>query len=261
MQVENKWYEHFNVSPHDTDICDVVRPSPLLRYFQEAAVRQFRMCGMPIETLRQQDKGFLVSRLGVRVYHPLHAYDEIEVSTWPCDSKLSSFNRCGRITRKGEVVAELTSVWALLCLSEKRLLRTTDLPLPFGNAEQLDIGLPSRLRIPASCEERLCEVGNCRVQYADVDVNRHMNNTNYPDMLFNVLPDPEQGRVLSFSISFLSEAPLGENVRILRALDDVPGTLAVEPGETGRQQTYFFRTKKENGTTGVEAAFTVLYRN
>jgi hypothetical protein len=47
-----------------------------------------------------------------------------------------------------------------------------------------------------------------------------MNNTNYPDLFFNCLPNPESKLVKSLAISFVNEAKIGDNLRIYMAKSD-----------------------------------------
>lgn len=63
--------------------------------------------------------------------------------------------------------------------------------------------------------------------YCDVDMNRHMNNTNYPDMLWNFIPEVIDKQVTSINLRFMKEAPLGAVVDVYRTEMDAP--LAEDP--------------------------------
>ena len=67
-----------------------------------------------------------------------------------------------------------------------------------------------------------------------------MNNSKYPDMLFNCLPKPENKIIKSFAITFANEAKLGDNLKIYVAYTD------------GK---YYMRSVLEDGRTNVEAEF------
>ena len=77
--------------------------------------------------------------------------------------------------------------------------------------------------------------------YDRVDVNRHMNNTNYPDMLAEFLP-MEGRRVRRMILNFQKEAPMKECLTVRRAFAD---------------DTYYFRTLREDGTVNIEAEVTL----
>jgi acyl-ACP thioesterase len=69
-----------------------------------------------------------------------------------------------------------------------------------------------------------------------------MNNTNYPDLFFNCLPNPESKLVKSLAISFVNEAKIGDNLRIYMAKSD------------GK---YFMRSLHEDSRVNAEAEFTI----
>ena len=83
-------------------------------------------------------------------------------------------------------------------------------------------------------------VGGRLTEYADVDMNRHMNNTHYPDILCGYIPEISGNRVISMTLNFVNEAPLGERIKIYSGKSD---------------GSYYFRTKRPDGKVNVEAEF------
>lgn len=179
---------------------------------------------------------FVLSRLRLSIYSPLHSHDEITVETWACESKGASFNRCYRIMKDDAIIAEAVTVWGLLDMNTHRLRRVDSVELGYSMDEMLELDSPARLRIPS--DANLVLVGEHRVGYGEVDINRHLNNTYYPDMYCNFIPEMEGNRVTSMGVSFLSEAPMGEQLKIYMAEYD---------------GIYYFRSVKEDGTTNAEA--------
>ena len=82
-------------------------------------------------------------------------------------------------------------------------------------------------------------VGERKIVYSDIDYNRHMNNTHYPDMLCDFTPEIRSHRAIGFTLSFLHEAAFGHTLKVYRA----------ERGEG----EYYFRTVNEEGNTCLEA--------
>ena len=78
----------------------------------------------------------------------------------------------------------------------------------------------------------------------------HMNNTEYPDMLCDFLPDPSQGLVTRISIDFRREAPLGAEMTILRA---------EEMAEAALRRFYF--ESRIGGECGVRAMIELSKEN
>ena len=231
-----KWTERFHINSHDCDENGIVRASLILRYMQEAANLQLHHLGPTNEELRARGTAFILSRISMNLYRPLHAYEDITASTWGCESRGVSFNRCYQIMREDEVIAEAESVWGLIGIADHKLYRVDEIELGFGTDEPLTLDAPRRVHIPRDLQ--LSPVGERSVMYSDLDANRHMNNTNYPDMLCDFIPDMNQKRVTSMSISFAGEAKPGE-------------TLKIYMHENGG--LYHFRTLRGDGSTNVEA--------
>ncbi|MGI6202638.1 MAG: acyl-[acyl-carrier-protein] thioesterase [Eubacteriales bacterium] len=233
-----KHVEHFQVNSHDMDFNGVASASSILRYLQETANLQHYRNGPTTDELRRQHKAFIVSKLTLNIYRPLYSFDEITVESWLCKTRAMSFLRCGRVLRDGQPVAELTSQWALVDTRNHKLLRADDIKLGFGYDEPLEMELPPRILIPQNIV--LALAGEHTVSYAEVDVNKHMNNTRYLDLFCSYIPSMEGKTVVSATIFYQSEAPLGEVIRVYRScneLDDI----------------YSFRTLRAGGAVNAEA--------
>ena len=192
---------------------------------------------MSMDDLRdKRGLAFLLSSISVAMYEPLYADDVIEVQTWVCESRGLSYNRCFCIIKNGKTVAEASSVWGLLDLNTRRLLRADESPFEAEPEAAVVLDLPKRLRVPR-IEELEC-VGTRRIVYSDIDYNGHMNNTHYPDLFCDFTPDICQSRVSAFMLSFVHESAFDHELKIYR-----------KRAEDG----YLFRTVDENGTGCTEA--------
>ena len=232
------WSENKTVSPHDLDFNNILSASGALRLLQDAAYSQMYHNPPTMDDLRAEGKAFILSRVAMSLYAPVFVHEKLVSQSWACESKGFSFNRCCRLMRGEETVAELCAVWALVDTENGRLLRVEDYDQSYENEAPLTLDAPSRIRIPR--DSVLSLVGEYAVSYNDVDINRHINNTNYPDILCGFLPDMTGKRVSKIGISYVHEAPLGENIKVY-------STGGSEDG------SYFFRTVRADGQTNVEA--------
>jgi Acyl-ACP thioesterase len=226
-----KQIEKYIINSHDIDINGIASPSSVLRYLQETANLEHYRHGPTTDDLRAGGKAFIVSKIALNMYRPLRVYDEITVESWLCKTKAMSFLRCGRILHGSMPVAELTSVWALVDINNHRLLRADDIELGFGYDEPLEMEAPPRILLPHDIIMSLA--GERSVSYGDVDLNRHMNNTNYLNMFYGFIPVIEKKSVVSAMVFYQSEAPLGETLKIYRScneLDDVYCFRTIRPG-------------------------------
>ena len=241
--------EDLQVRWHETDLNRAIRPSALLAVLQETANHQLHDAKMDLDALRDQKRvGFILSRLVAKAYSPLRTYEKITSQTWTCPSRGLNYERCFRVLRAGAPVAECWSSWGLLSLDERRLLPVDTLEFPVSPEEKiLPAGIPCRFGMPPVGKMELA--GTRVIRYSDIDYNGHMNNTKYPDMLADLLPEPENVWVNGFSLSFLQEAKFGSELSIFRA---------PRPAVAGEDAGFFFRAMDERGNTCLEALLTFL---
>lgn len=233
-----RYTEQFCILSHDTGHNGEVHPSALCRYLQEAANGQMRTDGPTYAELLQQGYAFLLSRMHLKICQPLHAYDNITVQTWGhTPARGASFERYYTIHRNGELVAEAGSVWALLNRRTGDLCRVGTVALNYGE----DAPLPLSLRFPMP-KDPPASIGHRVVYYSDVDVNNHMNNTRYADMLCDYLPNIDSRRITDIQLHYVAEAPLGETLSIL---------CCEEAASTGT--AFFLETRRSDGACNVRA--------
>ena len=228
----NAYSINTSVNIHDVDFNGVAKTSSILRYIQTAAQNQLTDNGMSYDELKEGKRAFLLSRLKLEVERPLRAYEPLRAITYPCESRGYSFLRCYALESEGITVARAISVWALIDTDARSLVRVSDFDLRLPVLPQNDLVL-GHIRLPSS----IIDVGGYGVHYGDVDQNRHMNNTKYPDMFSNFLP--LDGKFIrSITINYSNEAQIGEKLRVQRA------------EENG---FYYFRTLRSDGKVNSEA--------
>ena len=224
-----KHIEHYTVRWHDTDARRELRPTALLALMQETSNLQFVTSGRSLDAIRDDEGvGFVVSRLAFDVLRPVGAFEKLRVETFTCRGRGYTFPRGFEVFCGEELVARCHSLWALVRIADRSLVKCADFPLTFGDEPELSTETPLRFRVPADLAfER---VGERRIAFADLDYNMHMNNTKYPDMVCDFLPDPVGTRVVGMSLAYYREAAFGDTVTVLRA----------DVGDG----TYYFRTQK-----------------
>lgn len=231
------YQENFRINSHDCDFKGELLPGAALRVMQETANLQLERLGPTNDELRRDGKAFVISRLSMSLYRPILAYDEVRGETWASDSRGVIFNRCSRIFRGEDLVAELVSAWALIDINDRHFYRVNDVEFGFSTeSKMLELDLPTRIRIPDAAELSL--KGEYTVSYRDTDKNMHLNNTHYVDMFCDFLPDNKNERVVSLSLNFHTEAEYGATVKIYRGEHD---------------GAYYFRSVKQNGDVNAEA--------
>ncbi len=236
-----KWSEKIKVKFHETDQNEIASVSQTFKYIQEAAMCQLNEQHPSYKELFEQKKAFVLSAIRLEIYEPIYAYDEIIARSWACPSRGLNFLRCYEIERNGEIICEAASSWALVSTDEKRLLTVEDVDTSaYYMDEPVQTERPVRVRIPSALPMSL--VGEYIVQRSDIDLNGHVNNTNYPRIICDKIPNANNLRVKSIGIHFANEAMLNETLKIYMSKID---------------NRIYFRTIREDGKTNIDAELIV----
>ena len=236
-----KFVANYIVSSHDLAHNNRVRPSALMRYMMETANRNMATQKPSYGELLSRGYAFVVSRTHLQITGDLRAYDEIQVETWAVPEQGASFDRCYRILRDGDVMAEAYSVFGLLNVNTGTLCRVGEVELDYYHDEPL--ALSTRFQLPKTATRM---VGKRTIRYSDIDCNGHMNNTNYLDMLCDYIPDIDDVQVTDVYIRYQNEAPLGAEV-----------TLWCNEEENGAEHVYGFTGVLSDGTANITARVSV----
>jgi len=241
-----QYIEKYEVTCHDVDENNNIRPTQLIRYMQETANHQMRDRKPSYYDLFFEGKSFIVTRISVEIYKQLNQYDHIEAGTWRCPDKGATFPRCYQISRNGEIVVKAYSEWAVANRNTGKLCRSNEIDITgYETADAWELDVPRRFHFPKDLE--FTKVDDRHVLYSDVDMNRHVTNTQYANMIWNYIPGIIDKEVTSINIRFMKEAPLGSDIEIFMAKPEL------ELGKDSRaEELYAFETKV-NGQTNIEA--------
>jgi acyl-CoA thioesterase FadM len=220
---------------HDTDASLAVRPSQTLVYMQEMAFCHLNSVNRNLDALRfEQGLAFILTRLTLKFYEPIHPAETITAQTWVSEGKGLNFPRYFRLKKADETVAaEAASSWLLINLNTRLPVRVSEFDYGFSAEDPLPFTTPRRLALPAD----MTEVGQRKIVYSDIDYNGHMNNTRYPDMICDYLPEDTVARIHTMHLEFVREAKYGSTLRVMR------GMRVSEDGDT----VYLVQTIDEQG--------------
>lgn len=200
------------VRMHDVDCLRRVSPAAMMRLFHTAADCQMRDEGMSMEQVRQSGKALILSRLALRFYAPAYQNETLRLETWPVPSRGFQLQRCYRALRGDTLLAQGESTWALVDRKTRRLLKSDQVDFSaftHGESLFLETGI-------APFGGTYAPAGHHLVGYSDIDVNLHMNNTRYIDMLCDLAPDLARRTALALQVHYRNEAPLASTIELQR---------------------------------------------
>jgi len=210
--------ETFKVHTYEVDRHNRLTIDSLCQYLQETASGHADSLGFGVEYLLENNRTWVLSRLGVDIKSPVYLGEDITIRTWPSGTRKFFFTRDFIIENgNGDTVGRALSYWIYLDTERMR-------PIPPSRNEILfDYnGLPEgfgrdldKIDRPESPEY----VTDFKVRYSDLDLNNHVNNITYIRWAMEGI-DPEyksDRRIESVDINFLSEVKYGDTVSLSMA--------------------------------------------
>ena len=216
----------FSVLQIDCDLQNRMTLGALLRVTQQIATDHCDFIGLPGNYLAERGVAFLLAKVGVTVNRDIHLNESLMVVTRPCVPRHAFYNRyTDFLDSTGEVVARVDARWVLVDIHTRRILRNPPEGITFPFAKWFD--REQDLSIPRP--ETLEAAGNACAVYSRVDINHHLNNTYYGDILCDALPTDawlsEQG-FRKAVLYYRQELPFGSSMELMRG--EIPNGWYVE---------------------------------
>lgn len=213
----NVYYEDtYRIDSRAVDPFGQCRPSALLEILQEAATSA--ACELHVsrdEMLAAYNVFWMLVRVWYRLDRPLHWDEGLTVRTWHRGGRGAAMYRDFDLFVDGVQVGEAVSTWVLADIGTRKLFQLSKV-MEFegttGGALCKDRTL-HRVRLPKD----LPLVEKRRLHYSDCDVNGHVNNARYADLVCDAVDLGTAGKgrfVSSLQVGYLAECRAGETLDI-----------------------------------------------
>ena len=183
----------------------------LFRIFQDAAIMDVESIGY--DSSKTMAKGLLwvFSRVYVRFNAMPKYLSNVRFETHPGGKMAFLFKRYGTLyDEQGNVAAQISSIWALIHEDTRKLEPRPELG-DINECNGEEIPLPGKV-VAAPVKKVLSR----RVEYSDIDLNGHLNNVRYIEILMN-LHAPEfyqKNQFKELLIQYESEIRAGEVIDV-----------------------------------------------
>jgi acyl-ACP thioesterase len=205
--------EAFRVRSYEVDTRERLTLRALCGYLQEAAGIHAALLGASMARLRESGLAWVLHRLRLEVDDCPRQGDLVDVVTWPsrfdrvvADREFEVFDQAGRR------LAAATSRWAVADLRLRRPVRMPEFILQIGGEERAAAVALTRGELPAVSEATTLKT--FAVRRSDLDVVRHVNNTQYVGWLLETVPDEVEAELRPWALElvFQREARYGDTV-------------------------------------------------
>ena len=201
----------------DLDANGDVKLTALLKYASEAAFLNAEELGIGLDKTLQTGLIFLIQRFGMKIKQLPKMDQKVVVRTWPGDITRSAFKRYGEIQdATGNPLVQWETLWVLVDINERKIKRPSAFPIDFPHYGTLDVTAESeKIKLPEDAETMASY--QHPVRFSELDINQHMNNAIYGDLVANVLSlgsslDMKEWQEVQFN--YIHEAKLGDEIKV-----------------------------------------------
>ena len=184
--MEPIYRKDFEIDDSQVDCFGRMKLSQILFVAQEMGGEHSALMALDYDTLARRRLFWAVTRHRVQITRLPHSGETIHVETWPMPTTRVAFPRS--VVAYGEDGSECfraISLWVLMDLDTRNMILPGKSGITVtGTVRGTELAIPAGL-IP----RQLANSRSRTVCFTDLDRNGHMNNTRYPDMLCDFLPD------------------------------------------------------------------------
>jgi len=240
---EDRFSDTFRVNAYECDAENRMTPGAILRRAQQIAADHSASVGETPEVHEKTHSAFLLAKMAMELRAPIRAGMRIAIETIASAQQKSVFYRCTTLTdtATGEVLCAIDSRWVLVNTQTRHILRRPPegFPVPYGEppAFELPLDMVRAEGVPVAEET---------AAYTRCDVNHHLNNTFYADIILDHTPLERLACAAPARLVILyhHEIPMGTSFTLSRA-------------GTGEDTWYFRGQENAEGKTCFEASLTL----
>lgn len=208
-------YKHnFTVRVNDINIKQEMTNKAILECFENIASFQADEVGHGVKDIVKNKASWVILDWYMEVYKRPKYGDTIEVHTWAKPSNLKTSYRDFEVYVNGEKYVSATSKWALLSIIDKHVIEIDDDIQDLFGVEAakstFDTGnLPKLMEFDKYDEEQLVPI-----RKSDMDINGHMHNLNYLDLMNELVYKNEE--INKIRIVYRKEIVVNDSIKVFR---------------------------------------------
>ncbi len=207
--------EEFSIHTNDADFNNRLKVNSIFVFLQDIAATHADKLQLGYNNLLKKNLGWVLSWVRVEIEkYPKYA-ETIKIKTWPkCKYKLYYMRDFLIYDEKENVIIKATTAWLPINIKTKRIadLQSMGVKLPDETKENALTAFPEKI---ISSEGN--KIVDSKVfKYSDLDLNQHVNNTKYVEMILDCfLKDFHSSQVIkNIAVSFQAESFFGDEVEV-----------------------------------------------
>lgn len=213
--MENFYTETKTLRAYDVDINNKIKINVIFNILQDVAAQDAERYGFGYSAFMESNFAWLLQWVKLEIIDYPSLGDEIVVKTWAkCKYKLYSMRDFLIYNSSGKIICKSTSGWIPVNRNTKRIVDIKDLPseIKYNKDHSALDDYPSKLNGIGNKEILFIR----KIRYTDIDLNQHVNNTKYIEMMLDAfsLNEYKNAEIGTLTVSFLSESFINDEIEI-----------------------------------------------
>jgi acyl-ACP thioesterase len=209
------WEENLKIRYNETDINNRLKVKSIFDMLQNSATSHAEDMQIGWKNLLNTGLFWILSWIKLEIDTYPKFDDEIIIKTWlKGNYKFYALRDFLLYDKNGNLFCRATTAWLLINSKSKRITDLNNLPFEmpyFGGGHALDI-VPEKILIENKKENAYMK----KICYSDLDLNYHVNNAKYVEIILNIYPEKFhlENRIKSITVTYLSETKSNEELEI-----------------------------------------------
>lgn len=224
-----------------------VKLSALQLFMQECAGEDFNNYGTTGDEMRKNGMAFVITRVSMDIFREIRLGDKVEVFTAHDHSEGVSLIREFVITSQNGYCCRATTVWIVLNLNTRRILRPNAIENYPPTLNLFKEQVETEKRIFAK-DEITFPAGEVLITSEYIDENGHVNNTYYQDFVAKVVSERYSDKKINHvQISYVHEAFEGATLALSGIFEESKARIKALNGDDCCFEAVVSFTEKDNG--------------
>lgn len=223
--------ENFKIGLDDLNQDVELKNLALLKYLEDIAGFHSDSVGMGINHILQTGVAWALLDWEVQVLRRPKYGEDIHIKTWSRKISKCHAYRDFEVYVGAEKCVIATSKWILMDLKKRRpMVVSPELAQKYDSETDKSVfGIEELVRLPQY--EDYVYAAEYKVRRSDIDINGHLHNLNYLEIVQDAFSENENPEVDHFRISYKKEILLGQTAKIYRHVEMSDQTKAENPGK------------------------------
>jgi acyl-ACP thioesterase len=208
----SKHFEQFKIRASEVDLNGKATLPALCSLFQEVAGNHALMLNFDISQLHEQNLTWVLHRMDIKISRFPDWRETITIETWPAaGDALRAYRDYRILDENGTQIGCCLSYWMMMNLKTRRPTRMPKEVLEL-RLDEIEHVLPLKKDRPRPIKQTDVQK-NFSVRRADLDMNKHVNNSKYLEWMLENLPEKTLTTINRVDIIFAKETYQDENIQ------------------------------------------------